>query len=178
MKLKKFLLAMFAIAVALVLTNGASAQTYNFSFTGDNTGPDANVVGSGSLTVVGGFVTSMTGTLDVPVGDATPNSGTISLIAPFGYAGNDNAWVSSGNPSYFDFAGVSFVVNSVDYNLFYQNDTFVLDSVANPVGYPDPSTPITFAAPEGSGMSMLALCGLGLAAALFFKGRHGLFVNR
>jgi hypothetical protein len=32
--------------------------------------------------------------------------------------------------------------------------------------------------PEGAGLSMLALCGLGLAGAFLFKARRGLFMNR
>ena len=167
-KMKRFSLAVLAIAAALAISPVASAQDYNFTFTGANSGPDVNAVGIGTLDVVGGVVTSITGTFD-----GNPITGLVS------YAGNDNVFISSGSPSYFDFDGLSFAANSIDYNLFYDGSTgtYILNSVSNPVGYPTPSTLITFSAsvPEGgSSLLYLLLAGAGCFGAIFLSPRNRL----
>jgi hypothetical protein len=169
-KMKKFSLALLAIATALAISPVASAQTYDFTFTGANSGPDANAVGTGTLEVgAGDVVTSITGTFD-----------GYAITGLVSYAGNDNVFVPSGSPSYFDFQGLSFAANSIDYNLFYDGSTgtYILDSGSNPGGYPTPSTPITFSATEvpegGASLLYLLLAGAGCFGAKFFSSRNRL----
>jgi len=179
--MKKLALLGLALAAGLVSSQVASAQTYNFTFTGANSGADANVVGYGTLAVAGGLVTSLTGAIDVPIGDPAPNIGPISLLPPNGYAGNDNVFIPSGSPAYFSYSGISFTSNSIDYNLTNLGFSAILDSTTDPVGYGLYPTPITFSVtyvPEGGSSYILALCALGLAGAIFYKGRQsGLFLN-
>jgi hypothetical protein len=162
--MKKVFLVLFALATALAISPVASAQNYDFTFTGVNSGSDPNASGIGTLTVVGGVVTGLTGTFD--------GTFAMNLVAPGGYAGNDNLFFAGG-PPYFDFAGISFAANLVDYNLFYDNGSYILDSVTNPVGYASPSTQINFSVPEGgSSLLYLLLAGGFCFGFMFFGSRN------
>jgi hypothetical protein len=167
--MKKLSLISLAIATALAISPVAFAQNYDFTFTGANSGPDANATGSGTLDVVGGVVLGLTGTFD---------TFNMTLVAPGGYAGNDNHFISSGSPSYFDFTGLSFGANSIDYNLFYDGSTgtYLIDSVSNSSGYPTPSTQVDFSAtqvPEGgAALLYLLLAGGACFGAMFFIPRN------
>jgi len=162
-KMKKLSLISLAVAAALVICPAAFAQSYDFTFTGAGPGPDATATSSGTLDVVGGVVTGLTGTFD---------SSNMTLLALNGYAGNDNHFFSSGSPSYFDFAGLSFEANSIDYNLAYDAGagTYILNSVSNPVGYLNPNTPIDFSVPEGgAALLYLLLAGGACFGTMFFS---------
>jgi len=161
--MKKVILALFALATALAISPVASAQNYDFSFSG------GSYSGIGILDVgAGGVVTSLTGTFD---------GSTMSLLGVNGYAGNDNVFNSSGSPSYFDFSGLSFEANGIDYNLFYDGSTgtYLIDRVSNPVGYPNPSTQVTFSAqlPEGGAAFLyLLLAGATCFGVMFLSSRN------
>ena len=163
--MKKLTLISLAIATALAISPAAFAQNWNFTFTGTGLGPDATATSSGTLDVVGGVVTGLTGTFD---------SYSMALVALGGYAGNDNHFISSGSPSYFDFAGLSFAANSIDYNLFYDGSTgtYILNSASNPAGYTTPSTLIDFSVPEGGeALLYLLLAGGACFGAMGFSSR-------
>ena len=57
---------------------------------------------------------------------------TLDAVNQFG--SNDNQFISSGSPSYFDIAGLSFNADGVDYNIFDLNGTYA-ESSANGTGY-------------------------------------------
>src|SRR5581483_7885794 len=98
------------------------------------------------------------------------------------YAASDNLLFYPG-PPYVDFGGISLsTTSSGDFNLYYDANnpsgggSWVLESVNNPVGYPDGQNPIDFqvsllsnstpAVPEPAtwAMMLLGFCGLGFMA--------------
>jgi hypothetical protein len=170
--MKKVILALFALVTVLAISPVASAQTYDFTFTGIS-GPDASLSGSGTLVVgADGVVTSLIGTFD---------GSPMSLLPVNGYASNDNVFNTSGTPSYFDFDGLSFsfTANSTDFNLTYLNGvTAMNDSSDDPGGYGYDPTTISFSAtqvPEGgSSLLYLLLAGVGCFGAMFLSPRNRL----
>ena len=165
--MKRLALLVLALAAGLISSQVASAQTYDFTFSGANSGADANASGTGTLVVVGGVITSFSGTFN--------GISTMTLVAPGGYAANDNDFFPTGSPSYFDFAGASFAAGGVDYNLAYSGYTLIIDSVSDPVGYGLNPTPLAFSAtqvPEGgSSLLYLLLASASCFGFMFFASR-------
>jgi hypothetical protein len=169
--MKRVILALLTLGTALAILPAASAQNYNFTLNGASSGDNANATGSGTLALTfegsSWVVTSMSGTFD---------GNSITLLPAGGYAGNDNVFLPSGTPSYFDFSGLSFAANSIDYNLFYDGSTgtYILDSVNDPGGSPySGQTQVSFSAPEGgSSLLYLLLAGGSCFGVMFFGSRY------
>jgi len=131
---------LFRLAVPIVCLLGlgsapALAQlvtTFDFNFTYVSSLTAGVNYGTltGSFKATGGpasyIITSMSGTLG---GHAT------TLLAPGGFAGNDNALYYPKNPNYFTLGGVSFVANGINLNLYFTgtsgspNNSYVITSV-------------------------------------------------
>jgi len=187
--MKKISLAMFGMVLALVCAQSASAQTYDFTFTGVNSVNSGNCgcvgdtyvgdTGSGSFVVSGNQVVSLSGTFD----------GEAMTLDTSGFANNppapNNQFYPGGVPSEFDLSGLDFDANGIIYNIFGDNGANVAVGTfiqGNDTGSGSgPVTPLDISVtyvPEGGGLSMLVLCGLGLAGAFLFKARNGLLMNR
>jgi hypothetical protein len=174
-KMKKVILALFALVTALAISPVASAQTYNFSFS------SIPYSGSGVFEVTGGVITGLTGTfysLGVDVGAMT-------MLAPGTFAGNDNVFAPA--PNYVTLNGLSFIAGGAYFNIFNFTTTYPLnqpkgcavggDSIAYRATS-QPGLPLTFFnVPEYGTLSMLILSALTLAGGIFVKSRQsGLFL--
>jgi hypothetical protein len=140
-----------AVIFLLGCAQSLYAQTY-FDFTCGNCG-GTSASGLLTTTLVSGntyLVTALTGTQG---GDA------MTLLPPGGYAGNDNEVNSV--PPYLDFAGLSFLVGTTDYNIYYSGGYFecnnVDDGICNGGGIP-----VTFALTPTPEAGTLVLFGSGL----------------
>jgi hypothetical protein len=168
-EMKKFSLALLAIATALAITPAALAQgTYSFSFTCLNGGGyDYPCSSSGYLDVnASGIVTNIV--------NGIYNGEAMILDSPGSYGNNDNMFYPSGNPSYVDYSGITFDASGVSYNLAYYNGTGIVDIVNNPGGYPSGITPVSFSAsyvPDGG--TTLTLLGLAIAGLAGLRRKLG-----
>jgi hypothetical protein len=169
---KRLLIA--ATAIALLSAGAASANVYDFSFTGDN-----GVHGSGTFTTgpTGSpfTVTDVTGTIFDSEGSLGSNPFTITGLSM--YAGADNLlfFPASGSPvAFVDFGGISFTTSGgTDFNFggggSNPSGTVLNDSTNDPVGLPQVfgSSNITLsvaAVPEAATWAMMIL-GLGAVGA-------------
>jgi hypothetical protein len=109
------LFALMTTALAL-MPNRARADEFNLSFAG------GAYSGNAMLDVEGGVITNLTAS-DFKFG--TTDEGTMTLVAPNGFAGNDNLFDSTTAP-YVDFAGFSFVSGGQDYNIFDSGGQFAI----------------------------------------------------
>jgi hypothetical protein len=206
--MKKFSLAMFAIALALVFTQAASAQFYDFSFT-----YDGNVIATGGLEVSGNIAVAGSVTLtSLAPQDANDTFNLVPFNAPGVTVHSPGVYISPSTNFWFDnwfnpagptgdyvdnIAGLLFVAGSGDeLNIFtgYASqgepgspgapDQFALwipssGYVPANGGYGIDGTIAVTGVPEGGSLLfMLALCGLGLAGGFLFKARNGLFMSR
>ncbi len=127
----------------LLCTAGvASADTFNFSFTGNG---DA-ASGTLATTAEGGGEYLITGV------SGTVNGATI--LSPVSYYGSDNLLFVPADPAYLDTNGFSFVTSSgADYNLYFDQGyalaiagtssdfgTFTITPALNPAVTPEPSS--------------------------------------
>lgn len=160
-----------ALAAAIAITPVAKADSITFWFGAGSTGDLSGASGSGTLTVTNGAVTGLTGSFSDPNDTVNgANTGSMLLIDPNpGFANNDNDFDVNDPPSFFDYNGLSFSVNGVDYNVFsnYGAGDYIIgpsewsnsDFLNTPVDFyvtPEPST----AALLGSGLLGLALVSL------------------
>jgi hypothetical protein len=105
-------LALFVVAVLLMCASGAYADSFKFSITGADNASGILTTGplSGGTYLIRGISGSQNGHV------------ITSLIAPNGFAANDNI-LYVGSPS-LDTPGFSFVANGIDYNVYYDGAFF------------------------------------------------------
>jgi len=172
----------FALAAVIAITPVAMADPITFWFGAANSGDLAGASGSGTLTVTNGVVTSLTGSFSDPNDTVNGvNAGAMVLLDPNpGFADNDNEFDVSNPPSFFDFAGLAFSVNGVDYNIF--SDPGAGDYIIGPSEWTNSNYFTTqadfYVTPEPSSVVLLGTGLLGIAFAAFRKsksaGRTGL----
>ena len=131
--MNKFVFAALLL-VSFASSSVANAASFNFTFSGS--GLNARGTLATTNTLVGGYytVTGLSGTQD---------GFAMSLLGPGVFASNDNLF--SPNSPYFDFSGVSYVANGVDYNLF-NNGAGVIRDCTSCNGYSTDGTAVTFSA--------------------------------
>ena len=147
-------------------------NSYGFTFTGfDNTFTVMGQLTVGtSLDAVGGYdVTGITGSVVGPNGGAISSlinnpDNSQEAISPDGIWEYDNVLYTGSNPV-LDTGGILFTSNGYEYNLYYENGNYILESL-NPKDYLnqetgsftisnlDPSQTITVTATDAHGMAV------------------------
>jgi hypothetical protein len=149
------LVRLFAVLFLLGCAQSLYAQTY-FDFTCGGCG-GTSASGVLTTTLVSGdqyLVTALSG---------DQGGDPMTLLAPGGYAGNDND-VFSAAP-FLDGAGLSFLVGSTDYNLYYDSGTggyLECNNVDNGPCETGSGIPVTFALTPTPESGTLILFGSGL----------------
>jgi hypothetical protein len=146
------LVRLFAVLFLLGCAQSLYAQTY-FDFTCGNCG-GSSASGVLTTTLVSGdtyLVTSLSGTQG---GDA------MTLLPPGGYGGNDNDVFSV--PPFVDFSGLSFLVGTTDYNIYYDGGYFECNNVDDGVCNAGSGIPVSFALTPTPESGTLILFGSGL----------------
>jgi hypothetical protein len=124
--MKKFALALLALATALAISPAAMADTFSFSFTSPNyaggssdVGASGNLQGTFSASEVGANIWQITSASILVFGGAVYEGGTGSL-ASAGTDGSDNRLYMNGAPSiaYVDNGGISFDLASEWINIY------------------------------------------------------------
>jgi hypothetical protein len=117
--MKKFSIAMIALAVAVAFTPAAFADGYSFTFADSGANNPSSILpgvsGSGWFDVTGGVITAFGGNFFLT---PTSTAQAMTIDAPGTGFDNDNTFNASGSPSYFDLGGFVFTAGGVEYNFF------------------------------------------------------------
>jgi hypothetical protein len=139
--------------IAAVGAPAVHADVFNITISGADTG---NIAITAPSSATGALVTAITGTFD---------GSTIDSLLPIGsLGGNDNLFYNPADPTYVDYNGISFSLDSVDtagyayVNLFFGNPpdyysyqcdsgldsclgaTSAPDTLVDPISTPEPHT--------------------------------------
>jgi hypothetical protein len=125
-KMKKFSLALLALATALAITPAAMADTFDFSFTSAGSNVHGSYVLAFGIDLIGNEVshTATSATYLITSGTLSNVSGSESLffgsgvLAPVGTDGSDNLLTIGLGDPFVDFGGMSFLVGSHYLNLW------------------------------------------------------------
>ena len=157
MRLRLLLVA----AVVLSSVLHAKADTYTFSFTGSGLNASGTLTTAGDAQNAFSLVTAFTG---------TQNGSAITLLGVDTFASNSNLFKDAS--PFYDFSGLSYRVNGVNYNLYANtaNQDYIC-STCN--GGQTDGTLVTFTAsavtattPEPSSFALLATGFMGVAGAV------------
>jgi hypothetical protein len=186
--MKKFSLAMVAMAIALVFTQAATAQNYDFTFNGGSITASGELYAPGTFGVTPGNATSgniivsgdpnLTGTGTL---FANPNGPGVEALSPSGFFVYDDTLYPGQDPS-IDNGGLLFIDNGnfLEINI-YSNGSGAQYTLYDNTGFNTGGSgtfTLTYV-PEYGSLSMLILCAFGLAGVFLFKARQsGLFLNR
>jgi hypothetical protein len=175
--MKKFSIAMLALAAAIAVAPAANADTLSYSFVGS--GLDANIYFNYNATT--GQILGVTGTVFAAGADITSPTTNISLVPDpsfptpivVGDAEFDNL-LSPSSPFILDFWGVLIDANGVDINIFSNDGTYQwLDNASYPNGS-NLSEPLTATeTPEPGTLLLLGTGILGMALLVFRKANTG-----
>jgi hypothetical protein len=146
------LVRIFAVLILFGCAQSLYAQT-SFDFTCGGCGGST---ASGVLTTT--FVSGDTYLVTALSG--TQGGDPMTLLPPGGYADNDNDVFSV--PPSLDTAGLSFLVGTTDYNIYWDGGYFECNSVDDGVCEPLSGTSVTFALTPTPESGTLVLFGSGL----------------
>jgi hypothetical protein len=124
--MKKFALALLALATALAITPAAMADDFNFDFTSAGSNTNGSYVLAFGMDLIGNEVshTATSVTYLITSGNLLSVSGTESLfsgsgvLAPVSTDGSDNLLTIGLGDPFVDFGGMSFLVGSNYLNLW------------------------------------------------------------
>jgi hypothetical protein len=194
-KMKKFSLALLAIATALAISPVVSAETFDFSYGFAGNNGTGLMTGSLTATPAGGGVYDVTaGNIDVVFGDPNLSFNSTGVLlgstgsimtSPSGYFYYDNVLLPGQNPLITN-AGLLFGVDGLEVNIFSNGASAVYPAAGTYQFYDNMGFNMfgnfvlspAVAVPEYGALLMLILCALTLAGGFFFKSRQsGLILN-
>ena len=146
------LVRLFAVLFLLGCAQSLYAQTY-FDFTCTGCG-GSSASGVLTTTLVSGDTYLVTGLSGSQGGD------TMTLLPPGGYGGNDNDVFSTA--PFLDFNGLSFVVGTTDYNIYYDGGYFECNNVDDGGCIAPSGIPVSLALTPTPESGTLILFGSGL----------------
>ena len=143
---------LFAVLFLLGCAQSLYAQTY-FDFT---------CTGCGGTSASGELTTSLVSgdTYLVTALSGTQGGDPMTLLPPNGYGGNDNEVNSA--PPFLDISGLSFMVGTTDYNIYFNGGYVECNSVDDGVCEAGAGIPVSFALTPTPESGTLILFGSGL----------------
>jgi len=178
-EMKRYGLALLAIAAALAITPAALADTFYFSFNSSAVNADGTLVGTeigntGVYTITSGTINILNSVFSGPAGSGTFVAALSSCCT--GGPETDNLLYPSGSPTYgtyVDFDGMNFTVNGEVVSLWAGDNNYPGTSYS--LGYGDgifyPGTMSVSLTPEPASLLLLGTGLLGLAFIAFRKAK-------